>query len=105
MVDCPQISGCRMTTTAPPSLGGTMPKVSLIETNLAGRLRLATDERNWVKYTLITCSLLFLSLVLFVPLAAIFAEAFRKGVGVYLASFTDPNALSAIRLTLLVSAI
>jgi sulfate/thiosulfate transport system permease protein len=40
-----------------------------------------------------------------VPLAAIFAEALRKGFAVYAASFTDRNALSAIRLTLLVSAI
>ena len=66
--------------------------------------RHATDERNWVKAILITSSLLFLTLVLFVPLAAIFAEAFRRAA-VYFASFTDPNALSAIRLTLLVSAI
>ena len=35
--------------------------------------------------------------MLFVPLAAIFAEALRKGVGVYFASFTDPHALSAIQ--------
>jgi sulfate transport system permease protein len=42
---------------------------------------------------------------LFVPLAAIFAEAFRKGIGVYFASLTDANARSAIRMTLFVSAI
>jgi sulfate transport system permease protein len=52
---------------------------------------------------LIGGSLTFLTLVLFVPLAAIFAEAFRRGVGVYFASFTDPHALSAIRLTLVVA--
>ncbi len=55
-----------------------------------------------MKLLLIGTSLAFLTLVLFVPLAAIFAEALRKGFGVYFASFTDPHALSAIRLTLLV---
>ena len=94
-----------MSTAANPSLGGISPKTSLIETDLAGRLRLATDESTWVKALLIGGSLAFLTLVLFVPLAAIFAEALRKGVGVYIASFTDPHALSAIRLTLLVAAI
>jgi len=39
-------------------------------------------------------------LFLFVPLAAVFYEALRKGVGVYLAAVSDPYALSAIRLTL-----
>jgi sulfate transport system permease protein len=92
-----------MSTAANPSLGGISPKVSLIETDLAGRLRHATDESTLVKGLLIGGSLAFLSLVLFVPLAAIFAEALRKGLWVYAASFTDPHALSAIRLTLLVA--
>ena len=94
-----------MSTAANPSLGGFSPKTSLIETDLAGRLRNATDESILVKALLIGGSLAFLSLVLFVPLAAIFAEALRKGLGVYLASFTDPHALSAIRLTLIVALI
>jgi sulfate transport system permease protein len=92
-----------MSTVANQSLGGFSPKTSLIETDLAGRLRLATDESFWVKTLLIGGSLTFLTVVLFVPLAAIFTEALRKGVGVYIASFTDSHALSAIRLTLLVA--
>lgn len=104
MVDGTEVSGGRMSATVQ-SLPGATPKGSLIETNLAGRLRLATDERRWVKALLITSTLVFLTLVLFVPLAAIFAEAFRKGVAVYIASFTDAHALSAIRLTLLVAII
>lgn len=94
-----------MSNAANASLGGITPATSLVETNLAGRLRLATDERNWVKGLLIGGTLAFLTLVLFVPLAAIFAEALRKGFGVFIASFTDRNALSAIRVTLLVAAI
>jgi sulfate transport system permease protein len=85
------------------SLGGITPKTSLVETNLIGRLRLATDESSLVKGVLVITSLTFLTLVLFVPLAAIFAEALRKGLWVYAASFADRHALSAIRLTLLVA--
>src|SRR3954454_22417090 len=103
MVERTQVSRCRMSTAANRSLGGITPKVSLIETDLAGRLRHATDESRLVKGLLIGVSLAFLSLVLFVPLAAIFAEALRKGLWGYAASFTDSHALSAIRLTLLVA--
>jgi sulfate transport system permease protein len=94
-----------MSTVASQSLGGRTPKKSLVESDLAGRLRLATDEPWLVKSLLIGSSFVFLTLVLFVPLVAIFAEALRKGVGVFIASFTDPHAVSAIKMTLLVSAI
>lgn len=67
----------------------------------AARLRAATDEPLWVKFALIGLSVGFLTLFLFVPLLAVFSEALRKGLGAYLASLTDPAALSAIRLTLI----
>ena len=65
----------------------------------------ATAEPAWVRRTLIGIALGFLALFLFVPLAAVFYEALKKGVDVYLAAITDPDALSAIRLTLLAAAI
>ncbi len=71
----------------------------------AVRLRAATDEPRWVKLSLIGLSVGFLTLFLFVPLLAVFVEALRKGIGAYLASLTDPAAVSAIRLTLLTVAI
>ena len=43
----------------------------------------------------------FLTLFLFIPLATVFAEAFKKGAQVYLAAITEPDALSAIKLTLI----
>jgi len=58
-----------------------------------------------IKWPLIVLTLGFLTLFLFVPLAAVFTEALRKGMGAYLASFSDPAALAAIRLTLLTAAI
>jgi sulfate transport system permease protein len=64
-----------------------------------------TAEPAWVRRLLITVALAFLGLFLLVPLAAVFAEAFAKGAGVYMAAITDPDALAAIRLTLLAAAI
>jgi len=47
----------------------------------------------------------FLGLFLLLPLAAVFVEAFRQGVQAYVASIGQPEALTAIRLTLLVAVI
>lgn len=58
-----------------------------------------------VRWTLIIIGVVFLVLFLLMPLIAVFHEAFRKGVDLYLATFSDPYALDAIRLTLTVAAI
>ena len=58
-----------------------------------------------VRVLLTAVALGFLGLFLFVPLAAVFAQAFEKGAGAYLAAITDPEALAAVRLTLLAAAI
>ncbi len=68
-------------------------------------LRAATAEPAWVRWCLIATALAFLSLFLFVPLAIVFVEALKKGVGVYLTAIVDPDALSAVRLTLIAAAI
>jgi sulfate transport system permease protein len=60
----------------------------------------ATREPAWVRWTLITIALVFLSLFLFVPLVSVFFEAFKRGWDVYLAAVTEPDAVSAIWLTL-----
>lgn len=65
----------------------------------------ATLEPFWVRVLLITLALSFAALFLLVPLLAVFAEAFRKGWQAYVAAVIDPDALSAIRLTLLTAAI
>ena len=64
-----------------------------------------TTEPTWVKWTLISAALLFLTVFLFIPLGLVFTEAFKKGVAVYLAAVTEPDALSAIKLTLIAAAI
>jgi sulfate/thiosulfate transport system permease protein len=60
----------------------------------------ATTEPAWVRRLLIGVALVFLSLFLFVPLVTVFFEAFKKGWDVYVAAITDPDAVSAIWLTL-----
>jgi sulfate transport system permease protein len=65
----------------------------------------ATGERAWVRVTLILIALTFLTLFLFVPLVAVFFEALKKGTDLYWTALIEPDALSAIRLTLLVAAI
>jgi sulfate/thiosulfate transport system permease protein len=67
--------------------------------------RVGTDEPGWVKVVLIGTALLFLALFLFVPLAAVFYEGLKKGLDTYVASLAEPDALAALRLTLLVAGI
>jgi sulfate transport system permease protein len=64
-----------------------------------------TGESPAAKWVLISIAVAFLALVLFMPLVAVFAEALRRGWQVALASIVEPDALSAIKLTLLVAAI
>ncbi len=67
--------------------------------------RLAITEPRWLRALLILAAVLFLVLFVIIPLAAVFVEALRKGVGIYFSALSEPDALSAIRLTLLVAAI
>ena len=64
-----------------------------------------TTEPFWVRAILLCVALLFMGILVALPLAVVFSEAFSKGASAYFAALTDENALSAIRLTLLVAAI
>ncbi|MBC3806799.1 sulfate ABC transporter permease subunit CysW [Undibacterium seohonense] len=65
----------------------------------------ATLEPIWVRVLLLTVALAFVTLFLFIPLVAVFTEALRKGWDVYLASIQEPDAVSAIKLTLIAAGI
>ena len=71
-------------------------------------LNLAPD-RPWpqrlARLLLLAAALAFLLLFLLLPLAAVFVEALRKGLGTYLAAVVHPEAVAAMKLTLLVAAI
>ena len=71
----------------------------------APRARAGTTEAPWVRWLLTGIAMAFLLLFLVLPLAAVFTEALRKGVDAYLAGLSEPDAWSAIRLTLLTAAI
>jgi sulfate transport system permease protein len=67
--------------------------------------RRATTESPAIRRWLIGIALAFLGLFLFLPLVAVFTEAFAKGVGFYFQAIRDPMAWSAIELTVIVAAI
>ncbi len=66
---------------------------------------LPLTESRWLRAVLIAAALLFLLLFLILPLVAVFTEALREGVRVYFAAIADPEAVAAIRLTLLTAAV
>ena len=65
----------------------------------------ATKDTPWVRRTFITIAVLFMVIMLVVPLLAVFYEAFKNGWQLYIASLVDPEALKAIKLTLITAAI
>jgi sulfate/thiosulfate transport system permease protein len=67
--------------------------------------RAATREPRWVKGSLVAVSLTFFTLFLLMPLIAVFVEALRKGWDTYLTALIEPDALSAIKLTLIAALI
>lgn len=66
---------------------------------------LPAEESPAVRRLLIAAAVAFLGLFLLLPLATVFAEALSKGLGPFLAALTDPDAVDAMLLTLLVAAI
>ncbi len=79
--------------------------VSRLETHPDHPVRLAAQDRWWVRAMLLAIALGFLGIFLVVPLVAVFAEAFRRGAGAYFAAFAEPDAQAAIRLTFLAAGI
>ncbi len=71
----------------------------------ARRVHSGTTEPAWVRWTLLGVALGFMFLFLVLPLAAVFTEALRKGLDAYFEAFKEPDAWSAIRLTLITAAI
>lgn len=76
-----------------------------MSTNASRHALHGTTESPWIRYTLTSVALVFMLLFLLLPLAAVFTEALRKGFEAYFEALQEPDAWSAIRLTLLVAAI
>jgi len=65
----------------------------------------ATRDSRWVKIAVLGVGLTYFLVFLLLPLIAVFAEAFRKGAETYFSALVEPDALSAVKLTLLAAAI
>jgi sulfate/thiosulfate transport system permease protein len=85
--------------------------VSLSSPDAKVRARVAAERKNLrtesraVRIAIISIAILFLTVFVVLPLVVVFAQAFSKGIVAYLAALSEPEALAAIRLTLLVAAI
>ncbi len=72
---------------------------------LAGAPLRATQDPRWVRRLLIGIALGFLAFFLLLPLAAVFGEALRRGLGAYFAAVGDADALASVKLTLIAALI
>jgi sulfate transport system permease protein len=72
---------------------------------LAGAPLRATQDPRWVRWLLIGIALGFLAFFLLLPLAAVFGEALRRGLGAYFAAVGDADALASVKLTLIAALI
>jgi sulfate/thiosulfate transport system permease protein len=61
-------------------------------------------EPGPIRFVIVAIAVIFLTVFVVLPLVVVFAQAFSRGFGAYVAALSDPEALSAIRLTLLVAA-
>jgi sulfate transport system permease protein len=62
-------------------------------------------KKSWVPTILIAIALTYLALVLYIPAANVFVQAFKKGVGPFLANLTEPNFLHAAWVTVILALI
>lgn len=65
----------------------------------------ARSEPAIVRYIIIGLAVSFLTIFVVLPLVIVFASAFSRGVGAYLAALADDEAIAAIKLTLIVAGI
>jgi len=86
-----------------------MAGAATLATRVGGRSKfeanVATRDASGVKYLIIGVGISYFALFILLPMIAVFVEAFRRGWHVYLAALVDPDALAAIRLTLIAAAI
>ena len=76
-----------------------------VSTHYAYQKNPATKDNPWVKWLLIFIAIAFMMVMLVVPLVSVFYEALKDGWQAYQAAFLEPDALSAIKLTLITTAI
>ena len=78
---------------------------SMTQDGVAHAAPRATNDPLWMRWTLMAIAFLFIACFLLLPLAAVFGEAFRRGIRAYLDAVTNPDALAAIKLTLVTAVV
>ncbi len=81
------------------------PATSIGAPRRSSRRRPVTEEPPWARRVLIAIAVAFLALLLVAPLTLVLTQALAKGWRAYVAALVEPDALAAIRLTLLATAI
>ncbi|WP_426439735.1 sulfate ABC transporter permease subunit CysW [Bradyrhizobium genosp. P] len=81
------------------------PRLEIAHARPSTALRNLRTEPGPIRFIIIALAITFLSVFVVLPLVVVFASAFSKGVGAYFAALVEPEALAAIKLTLLVAAI
>jgi sulfate transport system permease protein len=79
--------------------------MATVTSSIPRRGRADLTEPVWVRWTITGLVLVFLAVFLLLPLTTVFASAFAKGVSAYAAAIQEPDAVSALKLTLLTAAI
>ena len=72
---------------------------------MSARARMSNEDPAWARLTILALVLGFLALVLILPLVSVFVEALRKGLPTALEAIRTPDAIAAIKLTLITAAI
>ena len=83
-------------------MSGPLPPIRSVESR---RQVGVAAERPWVRWLLTSLALAFVAVFLVIPLALVFFEALAKGPFAYVSAILEDEALSAIRLTLVIAAI
>ncbi|BDV33647.1 MULTISPECIES: sulfate ABC transporter permease subunit CysW [Methylocystis] len=78
---------------------------SLPRAHAGVKVRPVTQDAPATRHLLIATTFLFLLIFLFAPLAVVFSEAMAKGLPTFLETFSEPDAIAAVKLTLIVAAI
>ncbi|MBL1258420.1 sulfate ABC transporter permease subunit CysW [Methylocystis sp. Sn-Cys] len=78
---------------------------SLPRTRTGAKVRPVTQDAPATRHLLIATTFVFLLIFLFAPLAVVFSEAMAKGLPTFLETFSEPDAIAAVKLTLIVAAI
>ncbi|QOZ37639.1 sulfate ABC transporter permease subunit CysW [Bradyrhizobium sp. CCBAU 53421] len=87
------------------SVAAPAPRLEIARAEPVAARRNPRTEPGPIRLIIIALAITFLSVFVVLPLMVVFASAFSKGVVAYFAALAEPEALAAIKLTLLIAAI